>query len=391
MINVLLTDALIEDVNHYVKRHVLPIEMGNVTYRPISRWDRDDDGRRVADERDERNGDAQRRYNRVPDRHRNALSDGYRSRGTAHPIDGFGSVPVISNVGIPLFDGRGSIWLLVDGIVVVFEDAMIYCIVSSSELQQWLMSEIYSSLVNEYNTLVVEYEKVQRAASALPDAAFAIIAPVAVADITPETAVVTTVKVGDAAEEVNIDEVVELMVIGDEINPYDYSTMEKFFTPNKYCKTLRMPINAHDIHHASRSKVMRIIVSESSPVVKTEPLFPDSDGSDMLAGNTATIPTGHHAIYSRLQAEDAAFIHLFHCGGLQVSFGGSNLVVLDVFLVNMFRFNGVVLRTASQPTYWTLLNMPVESMRSLLNYTHQFRETDLELESREWVNTYLFK
>lgn len=371
MINVHLTDALIEDVNHYVKRHVLPIEMGNVAYRPISRWDRDEDGRRVADERDERNGDAQRRYTRVPDRHRNALSDGYRSRGTVHPIDGFGSVPVISNVGVPLFDGRGSIWLLVDGIVVVFEDAMIYCIVYSSELQQWLMTEIHNALLDEYTRVIGDVQTSSDVVNNAPSASDA--------DVWDKT------KVG------NVYEIVELMVTGDETDLFDYDTMSKYFTPTQYCDALRKPFHGHELHYACRAKLMRNIFGGDTYTGTYEPLFPDTNGANLLAGNTDTIPAGHHAIYSRLQAESASFIHMTDQGGLGANINGFDRMVLDVFFVKMPSFRGAILRIAEQPTHWLKIEMFPDIISNALEHMHRFRKADVGEEWREWADTNLLR
>ena len=345
MINILMTDALVEAVNRYIKHKVLPID---------TRWN-----------------ESEEKGWRRPYASDRRISAGYMSCGQMYPLKEIGKLAVISNEGIPLFDGRGNLWLLKDGIAVVFLDASVYCVIHNMDLQQWLMTEIHNALLDEYTRVIGDVQTSSDVVNNAPSASDA--------DVWDKT------KVG------NVYEIVELMVTGDETDLFDYDTMSKYFTPTQYCDALRKPFHGHELHYACRAKLMRNIFGGDTYTGTYEPLFPDTNGANLLAGNTDTIPAGHHAIYSRLQAESASFIHMTDQGGLGANINGFDRMVLDVFFVKMPSFRGAILRIAEQPTHWLKIEMFPDIISNALEHMHRFRKAYVGEEWREWADTNLLR
>lgn len=312
MINILLTDDLIEQVNRHLKSQVLPVEMSTASYRSISTWERDDN----------------RRYDRVPERHRANATDGYRSRGTVYPINSFGNVPVITNTGIPMFDGRGSVWLLVDGIAIVFEDAMIYCIIYSGELQQWLMSKIHCTLFNEYDRLVMEHDRVQRAVAVhTNDVVGVATAPIVAADITPATTVVNSIAENSRHDSANA----LVLEWSAEPIPFSPATLISYLDREQFCRCLIEPIIGARLHHQTRRRFNSWTKTEfMDSVLETcnVEIVPPADSYPRQLNN----------IYLMLAVSKLCFIHLFTDIALSITVTGKEMVVTNVFLV---RENGV--------------------------------------------------
>lgn len=269
MLNILMTDALVESVNKHIRNKVLPI----APCLP------DDDNMR------------RRPYSSDESRH----MSGFNTRGVAYPLKTFGKLPATSNIGIPLFDGRGSVWLIRDGIVVVFEDAGVYYVIKNDELHQWFVSEVHNALLDEYNKITQEVVAAEEAAA-------------------PQTITTKTTPVTDTYAQWRAEK-----------QPLTIDTLKKYFDPRQYCEPLLVPTQGKALHYRTQRRLENYILQFATNNSQIEPrsITRDANSHNQHICDVYWMLYQNNFSFIHLATELVAYIHT-----------DPTLVVNDVFLVN---------------------------------------------------------
>lgn len=251
MLNILMTDALIESVNKHIRNKVLPI----APCLP------DDDSMR------------RRPYSSDESRH----MSGFNTRGVAYPLKTFGKLPATSNVGVPLFDGRGSVWLIRDGIAVVFEDASVYYIIKNDELHHWFVSEVHNALLDEYNRLTMVAEEGD--------------IPVPTVAVESNTATVHDTSSGDVHFKWDA-----------RPTPITTDDIMAYFTQEQYCEPLLVPTHGDSLHYRTMQRMLaylRTLSTAKTLHLRTFPTYKATTHSEHIG-----------CVYAMLHHTHWSFIHL---------------------------------------------------------------------------------
>lgn len=350
MFKVFMTEALIANVNDYVIKNVLPIAPSPDDER-TTRDCGDRDGRRPF--RTDNNMRAPR---------------GFQTAGGVFPLKEFKTLTVLSEIGIPLFDGHGEVWLINTGIVVVFKDAEIYFVIHEIRLHNWLLSEIHNALFVEYNKLIA--------------------APIANRNA-PALREVEEITVEDLATQPEIR----------------YYELAKYFQDDQFCPEIAAPATGSDLDRTGKRELIRTLsylISSTGIGVEEglfSPIICDDKGENLISSPKATIDTCKRAMYALLQASAANFIHVINDGAvklkLPLKLGEKETMTVtldDVVLLHDGAERVLLLRFYERPAEAIFVTLSREELQVLWDFMRTYGRSTLKMaDVLKWINSHMFK
>lgn len=350
MFKVFMTAALIANVNDYVVKNVLPIAPAPDEERAT--WNgRDSEGRRPY----------------RPDVNMRAPR-GFKTLGGVFPLKEFKTLTVLSEVGIPIFDGRGEVWLIDTGVSVVFKDAEIYFVIHEIRLHNWLLSEIHNALFVEYNKLTS--------------------APIASRDAPPLREV----------EEITVKDLAAQETIRN-------NELARYFQDDQFHPELAVPKFGNDLDRTGKRELIKtlsyLIASTGIGVDEglLSPIVCDDKGENLISPPKASIDTCKRAIYALLQASAASFIHVFEDGAvklkLPLKLGEKETVTVtldDMVLFHDGAERVLLLRFYERPSEAIFVTLSREELQVLWDFMRTYGRSTLKMaDVLQWINSNMFK